>query len=131
MAEQQTPRLIALAQLAREYVIDQYGRLQMPVAVVIRLDHRLELRDAHVHLEGGPNNAALDVNACFRDIVALLGRTGHRLTTNKILEAFEVEDVTHGESTVRTTLARAVRDGLLTSNDRAKPHAGYGLPGWQ
>lgn len=61
---------------------------------------------------------------CAADIMAVLHGLGKRLTTNEILTELQARGRLHGESTVKVTLARMVRDGELHNNKYDRPR-GY------
>jgi hypothetical protein len=118
-----------LADLAREYLLAHHGRLGRPTAVEVHFDAHLELVRVVISLPPlpPPPDPAEEPHAALLDIVALLARTGRRLTTMQILEGLEKQGTPHGESTVRKVLAAAVDAGRLTNDQAANPK-GYGLP---
>jgi hypothetical protein len=121
----------ALVEAARALAARKLGRARLPCQVVVRLTDTLEVEAVAVEVVGAATDGdGLPVGDCFRDVVVLLARTGHRLTTTEILAGLAEQDTPHGDGPVRATLAAAVKDKLLTNNPKGKPHPGYGLPGW-
>jgi hypothetical protein len=118
-----------LADLAREYLLTHHGRLGRPTVVEVHFDAHLELVRVAISLPPlpPPPDPAEEPHAALLDIVALLARSGRRLTTTQILEGLGRQGTPHGESTVRKVLAAAVDAGRLT-NDPADNPRGYGLP---
>jgi hypothetical protein len=120
----------ALADAARALIDRKLGRAKLPCQVVVRFSGERDLEGVSVEVLGITAEVELPVGECFRDVVVLLERTGHRMTTGEILTGLHAQDMPHGDGPVRATLAAAVKGGLLTSSPKAKPHPGYGLPGW-
>jgi hypothetical protein len=120
-----------LAALASAYVRQGYGIPNQPVSVRINLNELLELESVEVVLHRTATAApAVELpHACLVDVVTLLARTDHRLTTMRILEGLEAQKTTWGEATVKKVLAQAIKDELLNKDDQAKP-PGYGLMSW-
>lgn len=119
----------ALAEAARAVASRKLGRLRVPVAVTVHLDEQFECERVIVELIGVGNADESPIGECLRDVIVLLARANHRLTTTQIFAGLEAQETPHGDGPLRATLAGAVRDGLLTSRPKSKP-PGYGLPGW-
>ncbi len=119
---------LALADAARAVAARRLGKNRLPVKVVVSLDDALELEGVTVEIVGliAPEGRITD---CLRDVIVLLARENKRLTTTKIVEGLERQGTGYGETTIKTTLAQAIRDDVLTSRPDAKP-GGYGLPSW-
>lgn len=64
---------------------------------------------------------------CRDDILATLREAGRRLTTQGLIDAMEAASRVYGESTIKNTLARLVRDGDLDNRTDTNPR-GYGFP---
>jgi hypothetical protein len=64
-----------------------------------------------------------------QEILETLRGVGHRLTTNRLIDAMSERGLNPAESTVKKRLAEMVRDGLLTNDPTVNPR-GYGLPEW-
>jgi hypothetical protein len=123
--------LSALADAARAEAARRLGRVRLPAAVVVRLTVELELESVSVELMAIANDGGhrLAVGEAFRDVVTLLARAGHRLTTSQVMAGLDGQGTPHGDGPVKAMLAAAVRDGLLTNKPATKP-PGYGLPAW-
>ncbi len=118
-----------MGDVSRSHVLREYGKVGRPVRVVTRLDADLGLVDVAVELDRqGGSREKVSVTECLRDVISLLAKTGHRLTTSQVLGGLAKEGKVHGDSTVKTALARAVKQGLLDKRSDAKP-PGYGMPG--
>jgi len=116
-------RLLRLAQEAIGGVVHRNGDpLRL---VIVRGGTKLVLTATPAELLTLTSSGAL--TACAADICTVLHEAGHGLTTAQVLEHLEQRGMIHGESTVRNTLARMRRDGVLTNEQNARP-AGYGLP---
>lgn len=72
---------------------------------------------------------ALELDNDEKEVIALLHKVGHRLTTKGVLDEFNRLGQIKAESTTKTKLALMVKKGALTKDATAKP-AGYGLPEW-
>jgi hypothetical protein len=117
----------ALADAARALIDRKLGRAKLPCQVVVRFSGERDLEGVSVEVLGITAEVELPVGDCFRDIVTLLARTGHRLTTTEIMAGLAGQDTPHGDGPVRATLAAAVKDKLLTNDQKARP-PGYALP---
>lgn len=110
------------------------------VAAIARLreqdltDCDLERLKACVQKEGALA-AGLDaaptvpLNQSQQDIVDLVRRSGHRLTTTGVLAGLAACGIEVSEGMTKQTLATLVQFGVLTNDPKAKPR-GYGLPEW-
>jgi hypothetical protein len=119
----------ALAEAARALIDRKLGRAKLPCQVVVRFSGEREFEGVAVEVIGAPASADGRITDCLRDVIDLLARTNHRLTTSKIIDGLTAQGTPYGDSTVKATLAQAVRDEVLTSKPDAKP-PGYGLPRW-
>jgi hypothetical protein len=120
-----------LADVARDFLISQYGDLGRPVEVTVTFDARLQFVRAFITplpLPPPPPKAE-EPGHCLLNVVALLARENRRLTTDQIFAGLARQGTPHGDSTVRKTLAKAVDDGFLGNEPDAKPR-GYSLPHW-
>jgi hypothetical protein len=122
-----------LADVARDFLISQYGPLNRPVEVTVTFDARLNFVRAFVSPLPIPEppDPAGEPGAALLDVIDLLASTGHRLTLDQILSGLDKQGTPHGESTVRRALAAAVKADppRLTNVSDANPR-GYGLPRW-
>jgi hypothetical protein len=120
-----------LADVARDYLITQYGDLGRPVEVTVTFDARLHFVRAFITPLPlpPPPPPAEEPGRCLLNIVALLARENRRLTTDQIFAGLARQGTPHGDSTVRKTLAKAVDDGYLGNRPDATPR-GYGLSMW-
>jgi hypothetical protein len=111
-----------LADVARDFLISQYGDLGRPVEVTVTFDARLHFVRAFITPLPLPPlpPPAEEPGRCLLNVVALLARENRRLAR---------QGTPHGDSTVRKTLAKAVDDGYLGNEPDAKPR-GYSLPHW-
>jgi hypothetical protein len=119
----------ALIEAARSHAARTLGRARLPCQVVVKFSDELDIVGVSVEVIGVAGSDDLPASECFRDIVALLARGGQRMTTTQILAGLTGQDTPHGEGPVKATLSAAVRDGLLTNRQQARP-PGYGLPSW-
>jgi len=89
------------------------------------------LRACHASAAREPQATQEQVNGayseCAADVLAIIRDVGHRLTTNEIFNELAQREKLHGDSTVRTTLARLVREDVLNNKSESRPR-GYGLP---
>lgn len=67
---------------------------------------------------------------CATDIIRVIRRAGHNVTTTMILSLLAEEGIEVSERTVAGCLARMVEDGTLF-NERARKPRGYGLSEWE
>lgn len=74
--------------------------------------------------------ASNGLSECAADVLSTLREVGHRLTTTQLLSEFSDREFLHGESTVKTTLARMVREKVLNNRSDISPK-GYGFPEWK
>ncbi len=118
-----------LTEAARAVAESKLGRHRLAVEVRVRLDDQFDLEGIGVEITGQGGGTTGGERLCdsCRDVIALLARTGHRLTTSQILSGLDRQGTPWGESTVKQMLAQAVRDELLDNRPQAKP-PGYGLP---
>lgn len=56
---------------------------------------------------------------CETDVLALLAETPHPLRAHEVLSGLDRTDRLHGESTVRKTLARLIKEGKVINSRRA------------
>jgi len=130
--DRQSSSIADLTAAARAFALRRLGRNRVPCQVVVRLSEQLELEGLAVELLGILEAESGGLAEIQRDIIVVLAKAGHRLTTTQLFAALDVAGLPHGEGPVKATLAQMVRDELLDNKPDAKP-PGYGIPGlgWQ
>jgi hypothetical protein len=96
-------------------------------AMLAELDQRIGEIEAALCTVGKPT-ADVQRNS-DREIVETLRAVGHRLSTEKLLDAMDKRRLNPSPSTVKKRLAAMVKDERLTKDPKSRPR-GYGLPEW-
>jgi hypothetical protein len=83
----------------------------------------------HFHFPAkADGHTQLPQTACGEDILLILGEAQRRLTTPEILKALEERKLFHGETTVKVTLSRLVKEGRVDNRSDVFPR-GYAALG--
>ncbi|MHB0955905.1 MAG: hypothetical protein ACYC0X_05930 [Pirellulaceae bacterium] len=135
-------RLIGSITDVEESLIELGGIEEPATALAEIREHRLtdfhiSWLLSHVQKEGAiavaantdASPPAVSLTESQQDIVALLRRTGHRLTTQGIFDGLADANLLSSEGMTKQALATLVRFGVLTNSQKVSP-PGYGLPEW-